>query len=793
MHRRFRPAALAGLFPQNPRGSLVRTHGPYTRHDIMRNFEPISPTHLGNPITPLMMAAQEEARVAESILDAPPTPSAPVEAGQAREPAEPERVAVPEEATVRVAVPEEATVRAPERGASRGDEPAFVRCQIASLLLLLLGLGIGLAPSLSPGAAQWLEAAGRLHLQAGTLIVAGLLLSTVTVVWRVLWGIRSSLEAVGSETARIEQIALDGKTLRDSLDTVRYANTTLAHDVSNLQVQIKRLTDIVANPDYTVSIFRLAASVDQLGKHIEIHMKEQFEGVLRHAGALADQAGHVRSQLATRLDQVQVLAKDQHKIQYGALQEGIAQLLAASDQTNARIEKDLDTGSRLEARIQDQQELLSVGLDSMLERSTQSTAQTAAALEGLGGRVDRQLDGHAASLQAKLAGIEGRIEKGHREQAAGVQELGGQLTGTFAGHVEELTQRLRTIAELSNANRQEIANHLGALGSRLDDHARNQLDSLERVREHGLESARTLQREVATSLAHLEAQLGETARDHGAVLRKSSQESQQAAAAARRELAARLEQLGMDLERQGREQQTALQKAAQEVQQSSGTARREIATRIEALGADLDRQTRDHLDAVHKAAQEAKAATGAAQHEIAGSVEQLGSRLEEKLESRTNDLSSDLIELAEMLGSIRNDLSSTLVDSIRQWADATPPAPAGADPATAGRSDVSRGGDGSAIVVDLAEPASELLVLQEDRPVSGAVLPCAELQEDTLEPDPEASFDLAEILDIGVVGDPAIRPVSSPDAWSSASAEIADSDASAAGSSQAESPDSPRA
>ena len=631
----------------------------------MRNLEPISPTHPANPITPLMMAAQEESRRAaagqEPAAEAPATE----EGSETPAAAEPEPAA---------ALTEE---RAPKRDRreSGGNAPAFVRCQIASLLLLLLGLGLGVAPSLSSKAAEWLEAAGRLHLQAGTLIVAGLLLFTVTVVWRVLWGIRGSLEAVGHETARIEQIAQEGHTLRTSIDTVKYANTTLAQDVSNLQVQIKRLTDIVSNPDYTVSIFRLAASVDQLGKHIEIHMKEQFEGAQRHAGSVADQSNHLQSQLAARLDQVQALAKDQHRIQYGALQEGIAQLVAASSQTNERVEKGLDTGSRIEARIQNQQEQLSAGMDSLLARSNQNTGQIGAALEDLGGRVDRQLGGHVEALQSKLAGIDGRIDAGHRAHAAGIRDLGREISGTLAGQAEEIQQKLRTMAELGNANRQEIAGHVAALGSRMDDQARNQLDAFERVRESGLESSRTLQREISTTLAHLEAQLGETAREHAAVLRKSAQESQQAAGTARRELAARLEQIGMDLERQGREQQAAIQKAAQELQQVSGTTRRELTTRIEGLGAELDRQTHEQLEAILRSAQESKSSTHAAQVELAGTVAQLGTRLDERLESRANELSSDLIELAEMLGTVTQDLRTTLIDAVRPLIDAASRAP----------------------------------------------------------------------------------------------------------------------
>ena len=125
----------------------------------------------------------------------------------------------------------------------------------------------------------------------------------------------------------------------------------------------------------------------------------------------------------------------------------------------------------------------------------------------------------------------------------------------------------------------------------------------------------------------------------------------------------------MDFERQAREQQAALQKTAQELQQTSGTTRRELTTKIETLGADLDRQAHDQIDAIHKAAQESKAATISAQAELAGHLEHLGSRLEDRLESRANDLATDLIELAEMLGSVTQNLRSTLIESISSWAD----------------------------------------------------------------------------------------------------------------------------
>jgi hypothetical protein len=675
----------------------------------MRNLEPLRATHPANPITPLMMEAQEPATAAPAVSEAAPEAPAPAET----EPPAP-------------AVEPSAAATASQHA------PAFVRCQIASLLLLLLGLGLGLAPGVSPAAAQWLENAGRLHLQAGTLIVAGLLLSTVTVVWRVLWGIRVSLESVGFETSRIEQIASDGQTLRDSLDTVKYANSTLAGDVTNLQVQVKRLTDIVSNPDYTVSIFRLAASVDQLGKHIELHMKEQFEGLQKKAGLLADQAGHVQSQLASRLDQVQALAKEQHRSQYSAVQDGFSLMLTASEQTNSKIDKNLDADARIEARLQDQQDSLSLGLDCVLERVTQARDQVAAGLEGLGGRVDRQLEGQAASWQAKLTGLDDRIEAAQREHASEIQELGGRLGGAFDVHVEELKQKLRTVAELSNGNRQELANQLEGLASRLDDHARNQAASVERVREQALESARSLQRDVAANLSQLENQLGEAAKEHSGVLRKSSLESQQVAGATRRELGARLEQLGMDLERQGREQQAALQKAAQEVQQASGTTRRELATKVEALGADLERRTRDQLDLLNRATQEAKAATGAAKNELAETVEQLGARLEAKLESRTNDLSSDLIELAEMFGSIRSELRASVVDAIRVWTEED----------------------------ELAQAAPAPIETPEPSPLTEILAP-------EPEPLPEAArtFDVPTLLDHGHTRDAELESETIVDAW----------------------------
>ena len=733
----FRLSARPGI-PHDPRAPTSGLHGHPDWQVTMRNLEPISPTHLANPITPLMMAAQEESRAAAAEAATADAPSAGEEAGPV------EAVEAPEAA----AAPAPSTSTASRSGFEER-APAFVRCQIGSLLLLLLGVGLGVAPSFSPAAAQWLESAGRLHLQAGTLIVAGLLLFTVTVVWRALWGIRSTLEAVGSETARIEQIALDGQTLRESLDMVRRANSTLTHDVTNLQVQVKRLTDIVSNPDYTVSIFRLAASVDQLGKHIELHMKEQFDGMQKHSAAIADQSGHVQSQLVARLDQVQALTKDQYRTQYNAVQEGVAQLLAASEQTNTRIEKSLDAGTRIEARLQDQQDSLSVGLDCVLDRFNQGTTQLSAAVEALGGRVDRQLDGHAASWHARLSGIDGRIEAAQREHAAELQDLGGRLGSAFDGHVEELKQKLRTVTELSNANRQELANHLDVLGARLEDHARNQLASVERAREHALENARTIQRDVAASLAQLETQLGETAREHAAVLRKSSHESQQAAGATRRELAARLEQLGLDLERQGREQQALLQKAAQEVQQASGTARRELATKIEALGSDLERRTRDQLDVLSRATQEAKAATGAAKNELAGSVEQLGSRLEAKLDSRSNDLASDLIELAEMLSVIRTDLRTTLVEAVR----------ACTEPASIPTESPSSATETSqAPEVDVIDPPTPASLLESTIPDSP----------------PEPHLDLPALLDIGAMADPAPEAPNGIDTWARFATEYKD-------------------
>jgi hypothetical protein len=425
--------------------------------------------------------------------------------------------------------------------------------QVLGLSLTTLGVGIVLAPNVSARAAEWLDRLGGLSVHAGTLIVGGLVLFTVNVLRQTLSDIRRSLEAVGHETGRLEQIAIDGHTLRASLDTVKHANTALTDDVNKLQVQVKRLTDIVSNPDYTVSIFRLAASVDQLGKNLHMHVKEQFEAVLKRSVTIAEQGEHAERLIASKVEQVNSLLKEQGRLQQAAVQDGFNLLLANSDQIHAGVDKELEAGARIEARIQNQQETIAGGFASQSERAALHAGQVVSGLNDLRGRIDRQIEAYSASLLSRLEAIDRRIDESNRDHASEVKELGEQVDARIAGWADDLKQKFRSISEVANSNRQEIANQLDALGLRADDHARNHQAALQQAGEGELETRRTIKRDLVTGVEQLEGQLDQLGKDYLAALRKSSQEMQQAAATAKRELSASLELIGLSLERQGRD------------------------------------------------------------------------------------------------------------------------------------------------------------------------------------------------------------------------------------------------
>jgi len=609
-------------------------------------------------VEPETPTAEREATTIESATDADPEP----------------------EAAVRTARPASGpgTASAIRSGREERIAPAsfLARSGWQALGLCIASVGVLVVPGhhFSPRIGELLGRLGDFRILAAALIVGGGLMFVAGTLRRMLHEIRGSLDAVSLETARLEAIAQDSHNLTETLKAVRSENAALTENVGRMQGRLKRLTDLVSSPDYTVSIFRLAASVDQLGKHVAAYMKEQFGIVQQRLLASAQQANHAEQQLSTALGQIQTLAKEQHKSHTLAMQEAFEELRDTSEQTTARIDQNLQAAARIEAQIQTQEDALNLGFTTMSKRSELGADQVASGLNELRVRLDRDVADRAAAMRATCEQLDKRIELAERAQTSDVKLLTDHVKSQLAGHVAELQQTMKSIAELANRSGQEIASEFDELGTRLDEHSRLQLSSLEAVGELTNEATGRAKSELGLKLEQIQAQLGqhtrealEGSREHLTSLEELREQTNEATRNAKAEISSRLEQLQASLGaqarealEQAREQQTALQESLERSGEATRSARLEIGSKLEQLQASLGAQAREALEqareqqtALQESLERSGEATRSARLEIGSKLEQvqasLGAQAHEALE-QAREQQSALQESLERSG-----------------------------------------------------------------------------------------------------------------------------------------------
>lgn len=536
--------------------------------------------------------------------------------------------------------------------------------------------GLGLAgvggllvvlPHISTQIAELLANHSDVRAQSGMLIVAGLGLFIFGLVRSTLRDIRSSVEAVSSETAHLKEIAAEGHVVRNTLETLSGENTALTQEVVLLQAELKTLVGIVLNPDYTGSIFRLAASVDQLGKHVDTSLKGQFGQLQKKVLAIAEHAEHAEKRLTLGLGEIPTLMKDQHKAQQLAAQKGLDQLLSAAEESEAQLDRNLQASERIELAIQSQQEQMTGGLAKISANSEQSVRDMGTCLNELQGHLDRLIETQAASTRTEFGKLDSRLTVGERSQASGIAQIAEQVKRQISGHVENLQQSWSLLSALYGHNHRELAEGFGGLSTRFDQHTHDHLISIRDARDQALDATASVKNELEANLARLEAKLEQHSRDQKALVQGISDVAQQTGDATKHEIAACLEELGVQLEVLQRDQLEGLSKSTQATREAAGAAnqelsaslvqiesklvqqarhqqelavenslvaqqagektRRELALCLEQLRVQLDVLQRDQREGLSKSTQETREAAGVASQVLAASLDQLETRL----------------------------------------------------------------------------------------------------------------------------------------------------------------------
>jgi hypothetical protein len=548
-------------------------------------------------------------------------------------------------------------------------------------LACALGATLLLAPQLSAQAAQILGNYGGARLSAVALIAIGLFVCALGISRNALSQIRSSLDDVRGETACLEQIARDGRDVRETLHSVRNENNTLSADVVQLELKLKRVIEIVSNPDYTMSIFRLAASVDQLGKHVESSMKVQFGQMQQQVAAVAQHAAQAERQLSSGIGQIPVLMSEQNKAQQLALRAGIAELQSTAELADARIEQNSQAAARIEATLESQHAALSNGLRNLAEESSASANQIAANLGLLSEHLEEQTLEHSTQLRAEFKQLDTRLEQVDRNHVSAAKLINEQVKQQLGAQAGELQQSLRLLADLSGRNTQELVGELAALAARLDERALDQQVETQQIRAQAVEATQLAKSELLATVGQLASQLAKSEQAQRAERLEASQATQRSTTAASSELSARIDQLKQSLGQFGLDQSQAANQTAQAANEAAETTRREFEDHLEQLRVQLEQQARDQQAALRQSYREMQDSSAAAQRELAQNLEQRSAQSEQNAELRSNHLSNDLMEVAVMFSSQSAELRACIAESIAHLAGSPPSAPAAAVPA----------------------------------------------------------------------------------------------------------------
>ncbi len=539
----------------------------------------------------------------------------------------------------------------PEAGKSK-----LFALQAAGALFALLGMSLVAAPKLSSQAAEWLGQHSDVRTQSGTLIVVGLCLMMAGFLRNTLRDMRGSLEVVKSETARLGEMAKDGQSVRATLNTVRGENSTLSQDVVRLEAELTRLVEIVENPDYTMSIFRLAASVDQLGKHVEVSMKGQFEQLEPRIAAVAQHVDQAERQLTSTIAQMSSLMKEQYRSSQLALKEGLDELHSAAEIADTRSEQNQETMARIEALIQSRHEAVSEGLASLGERVAKSEGQIVSGVSELRGRIERQIEKQSAAWLAEFKQLAGQLEQAERNQTSGVKQIGQQVDLQLGAQAKDLRQGLKLLADQAGQQHEELDGKLALVAARIDQQARDHEAAIEIVREQTMEATRSAKGELAAGLEQIGMRVEERALEQQVAIEQARDQAMAATHSSKSELAANLAQLGMRLDEQACEQQVALQQTRDQALEATHSSKDELVASLEQLGTRVDQQARELRLTIQQAREQASEATHASRREFDASLEQFAMRVDQQACEQQAAIQQTL----EATRAVRSELAANL-------------------------------------------------------------------------------------------------------------------------------------
>jgi hypothetical protein len=144
---------------------------------------------------------------------------------------------------------------------------------LVGLAVFGAGLALLVVPHLSWKGAKIAESLGNLGLQGGTLLVGGMSLLGLALVRRAMDSSRAS--AASEDTLLLEQVATDLVQLRGAMAEIGEETSAVRAALEEMRERAEAEAAAESSDSQTDAIFRLAASLDQLGARIEQRLDAQ--------------------------------------------------------------------------------------------------------------------------------------------------------------------------------------------------------------------------------------------------------------------------------------------------------------------------------------------------------------------------------------------------------------------------------------------------------------------------------------------------------------------------------------
>ena len=337
--------------------------------------------------------------------------------------------------------------------------------------------GVGLAVG-----AQVVEPLAAYQVHSGTLIVGGLVLFGAGVLRRALAGIRSTLDCVSNETLRLEQLALDNKGLQDNVREVRDVTSGLRGDVSSLHEQVEKLVAITSDSDFQTSIFKLAASLDQVGARLDVAMKERFQSVQECLEQMGEQADRSGAELTSKLREMGDALEEQGRTRRTAQEESFHKLQAAAAETHGRLDRSIQALERFD--------------HALAASAEESARERSAGFDELRGHVSQQVEGQSNALHERLDGLEGRFNRVDRDHTSAMSQLAERLERELTARSEALQEGLKAIEAMAGQRDEER-------DGEIEQQLRGQLESLRAIVQEASRAAGEASSEVGEGIAQL--------------------------------------------------------------------------------------------------------------------------------------------------------------------------------------------------------------------------------------------------------------------------------------------------